>query len=225
MASRDPHLMLGPPIRTLAVISWVWGDREVHQSPSRSSVIKPARTGGCLIRLLDQFMVSDHGITRSGSFGIQSGVCPFPGRVYHSRTGLLWLDGASSCLIQVLVTSGCVVLAIIRDGSIPGGSSDPDRAWFAVWTVFVGSPSPRLSSLPSNEGRYPSLVSTVSDPRPRANRGIHPQWPVQIVTRTPVFVPPRGPGRTGLPGLGQFTYRHRQCHGPQRSWPQLVHGS
>ena len=57
------------------------------------------------------------------------------------------------------------------------------------------------------------------------NRGLYPQWHVSPVTRTPVFVNRRGLGRAGLPRLAQFTYRHRQCHGPQRSWPQLVHGS
>jgi len=40
-------------------------------------------------------MVSDHVITRSGSFGVQSGVCLVPRRVYYSRTGLLRLDGSS----------------------------------------------------------------------------------------------------------------------------------
>ena len=44
---------------------------------------------------------------------------------------------------------------------------------------------------------------------------VHAQWSVSTVPRAPVCVPPRGPGRAGLPGLGLSSHRHRQCPGHQ----------
>ena len=52
--------------------------------------------------------------TRSGSFGLQSGVRYLLGWVYCSGTGVLWLDGSSSRVVQIGVTPWTGVRPIIR---------------------------------------------------------------------------------------------------------------
>ena len=54
-------------------------------------------------------------------------------------------------------------------------------------------------------------------PQTESTWGVHTQWSVSIVARTRIFVPPRGLGRAGLPGLGLSSHCHRQCDGHQRS--------
>ena len=165
-------------------------------------------------------IVSDHGIERSGSFGVQSGVCHLPRRVYYSRTGFLRLDGASSYIVQIPVTPRRVVQSIIRGGPNARRSSDQDGAWIAIRTVHSLQP-PRLSSLRSDARRYHPLVSTAPHPQ-RERMGVFTLNGLYRLFQQPPFAYPlvvlEGQGCRDLASLPTATVNVLATNDQGRNW-------